>query len=55
MVQVCEGGKTKKDMLDQSIEQYKEMFMKARGEFAKVMTVSGHRFGWGGWLSVCDF
>ncbi|KIM83269.1 hypothetical protein PILCRDRAFT_783465 [Piloderma croceum F 1598] len=40
MVQVCEGTKTKQDMLAQSIEQYKDMYIRARGEFNKVITVS---------------
>lgn len=39
MVQVCEGTKTKNDMLAQSIDQYKEMFIIARREFEKVITV----------------
>jgi DNA topoisomerase-3 len=40
MVQICEGTKTKHDMLAQSIEQYKDMFIRARGEFNKVVAVS---------------
>ena len=40
MVQICEGTKTKNDMLTEGIEQYKDMFIRARGEFNKVVTVS---------------
>ncbi|KAG5639039.1 hypothetical protein H0H81_007652 [Sphagnurus paluster] len=38
MVQVCEGQKTKGDMLEETIEQYKEMFIIARREFPKVVS-----------------
>jgi DNA topoisomerase III len=41
MVQVCQGTKTQNDMLVEAIEQYKEIFIKARRDFAKVLTVSG--------------
>ncbi|TFK53736.1 prokaryotic type I DNA topoisomerase [Heliocybe sulcata] len=37
MVQVCEGTKTKNDMLVESIDQYKDMFIKAKREFDKVV------------------
>jgi DNA topoisomerase-3 len=40
MVEVCERTKTKNDMLIQAIEQYKEVFLKARRDFEKVITVS---------------
>lgn len=39
MVEVCERTKTKTAMLDQSIEQYKEVFIRARREFDKVISV----------------
>lgn len=39
MVEVCEQTKSKNDMLDQSIEQYKEVYIKARREFDKVINV----------------
>jgi DNA topoisomerase-3 len=39
MVQVCEGARTKNDMLVQSIDQYKDVFIRARAEFAKVIQV----------------
>ncbi len=39
MVQVCNGQKSKQDMINQSLEQYKEMFMIAKGNFDKVVTV----------------
>ncbi|GLB36997.1 putative introduces a single-strand break via transesterification at a target site in duplex DNA [Lyophyllum shimeji] len=38
MVQVCERAKTKADMLEEAIEQYKEMFIIARREFQKVVS-----------------
>ncbi|RDB16720.1 DNA topoisomerase 3 [Hypsizygus marmoreus] len=37
MVQVCEGTKSKSDMLEETIVQYKDMFMIARSEFDKVV------------------
>lgn len=40
MVQVCDSVRTKNDMLEQSIEQYREVFIKARQNFAKVIDVS---------------
>ena len=40
MVQVCEGLKTKNDMLEQAINQYKEIYIKARSDFGKVINVS---------------
>jgi DNA topoisomerase-3 len=39
MVQVCEGQKTKNDMLVESIDQYKEVYILAKREFQKVMQV----------------
>ncbi|KAF8149452.1 DNA topoisomerase [Crassisporium funariophilum] len=36
MVQVCEGTTTKNDMLDRSLDQYKEMFIIVKREFEKV-------------------
>jgi DNA topoisomerase III len=39
MVQVCQGTKTKGDMLEETIVQYQEMFMIARREFEKVVSV----------------
>ncbi|KAF4597991.1 DNA topoisomerase [Pleurotus pulmonarius] len=40
MVQVCEKNKTKHDMLNQAIEQYKEMYIIARRDFDRVITTS---------------
>lgn len=40
MVQVCEGAKTKNEMLAQSIEQYKDMYVLAKREFNKVIEVN---------------
>ncbi|KAJ7723525.1 DNA topoisomerase [Mycena metata] len=39
MVQVCNGAKSKQDMLEESIEQYRAMFVLARGQFNRVTTV----------------
>ncbi|TFY54110.1 hypothetical protein EVJ58_g9055 [Rhodofomes roseus] len=39
MLNICEGTMTKNDMLVQSIEQYKEMYMRARAEFERLATV----------------
>lgn len=39
MVQVCEGTTTKHDMLERSLQQYKEMFVLVRREFSKVTEV----------------
>ncbi|KAK0213155.1 prokaryotic type I DNA topoisomerase [Desarmillaria ectypa] len=38
MVQVCNGQRSKQEMINQSLEQYKEMFMIAKGNFDKVVT-----------------
>ncbi|KAL5524020.1 hypothetical protein ACEPAG_8193 [Sanghuangporus baumii] len=38
MTQVCERTKSKHEMLEQSIEQYKEVFIRARREFDKIVT-----------------
>lgn len=40
MVQVCEGQKTRNDMLVESIDQYKEVYILAKRDFQKVMQVS---------------
>ncbi|KZS99267.1 prokaryotic type I DNA topoisomerase [Sistotremastrum niveocremeum HHB9708] len=37
MVQVCQGIKSKHDMLNESIEQYKEVYVRARQQFDKVV------------------
>jgi DNA topoisomerase III len=39
MIQVCERRKTKNDMLIENIEQYKDMFIRAKRDFNKVMDV----------------
>ncbi|EIN11293.1 prokaryotic type I DNA topoisomerase [Punctularia strigosozonata HHB-11173 SS5] len=39
MVQVCERRKTKQDMLAENIEQYKDMFIRAKRDFNRVMDV----------------
>jgi DNA topoisomerase-3 len=40
MVSVCERAKTKNDMLQESIEMYKDLYIRAKAEFNKVVTVS---------------
>jgi DNA topoisomerase-3 len=42
MVQVCEGIKTKNDMVIEAVEQYKDIFIKARRNFEKVVSVRCH-------------
>lgn len=39
MVQVCQGEKSKDQMLMESIEQYREMYVIAKREFEKVISV----------------
>ncbi|KIJ68114.1 hypothetical protein HYDPIDRAFT_83606 [Hydnomerulius pinastri MD-312] len=48
MVQVCEGAKTKDEMLVQSIEQYREMYVMAKREFERVVSVSSASTSWFG-------
>ena len=40
MVQVCESNRTKNQMLEETIEQYREVFMRARTNFQRVIEVS---------------
>ena len=40
MRQVCEGNMTKVDMLTQSINQYRDLFLMAKREFTEVVSVS---------------
>lgn len=39
MVQVCRRLKTKDEMLDESVQQYKEVFARATREFERVIEV----------------
>ena len=39
MVQVCEGQKTKAEMLAENIEMYKDMYMRIKRELNRVITV----------------
>jgi hypothetical protein len=39
MVQVCQRSKTKHQMLEESVEQYRQVFAKATAEFEKVVNV----------------
>lgn len=41
---ICDGVQTKRDVLQFSIDQYKEVFIKARREFGTVVDVSNHLF-----------
>ena len=45
MVQVCEGTKSKGVMLQEAIDQYKDIFMRARNGFNTVVAVSLGRAG----------
>ncbi|GJJ12157.1 hypothetical protein Clacol_006398 [Clathrus columnatus] len=38
MVQICDGNTSKQEMLNQSIEQYREVFLRARNEFNQVIS-----------------
>ena len=39
MVEICQGQKSKNEVLAESIERYKEMFMKTKIEFQKLLQV----------------
>lgn len=39
MVQVCNGAKTKAEMIDESVEQYKHVFVLARNNFNRIVEV----------------
>ena len=39
MVAVCQGTKSKNDMIIEAVEQYKDMYVRARANFAKVISV----------------
>jgi DNA topoisomerase-3 len=39
MVAVCRGTKSKNDMIVEVVDQYKDMFLRARTDFDKVITV----------------
>lgn len=40
MVDICGGVKSKNEVLAESIERYKEMFMRTKIEFEKLVAVS---------------
>lgn len=40
MVQVCQGAASKQEMMQTSLDQYKQMFEITRTEFNKVVDVS---------------
>ena len=40
MVQVCEGHKTKNEMMTENIEMYKDMYMRIKRDMNRVITVS---------------
>ncbi|KIY52889.1 prokaryotic type I DNA topoisomerase [Fistulina hepatica ATCC 64428] len=48
MVQVCQGTKTKVEMLAQTIEQYRAMFIISKREFGKVIDCVGRYMGGNG-------
>ena len=39
MVSVCEGRKTKNQMIQENIERYREMFAKTRVEMQRILNV----------------
>jgi hypothetical protein len=39
MIAVCQGTKSKNDMIVEAVDQYKDMFVRARANFDKVITV----------------
>ena len=39
MVAVCQGTKSKNDMIIEAVEQYKDMYVRARANFTKVISV----------------
>jgi DNA topoisomerase-3 len=39
MVAVCQGTKSKNDMIVEAVEQYKDMFVRAKANFEKVTSV----------------
>ncbi|OSD06958.1 prokaryotic type I DNA topoisomerase [Trametes coccinea BRFM310] len=43
MVDICQGAKSKNEVLMESIERYKEMFVKTRMEFQKLVEAVGNR------------
>lgn len=40
MQQICDGALTKRDVLDASIVQYQEVYVKARNDFNTIVDVS---------------
>lgn len=39
MTQICDGIKTKQEVIDETLEEYREVFMKTRQEFATFVAV----------------
>src|ERR1700761_7683790 len=52
MVQVCQRTKTKHEMLNESIQQYHEVFTRATAQFEKVISVSVLDIEAGAWPNV---
>lgn len=42
MVQICEGLKTKQEMLLENVEKYKEMYMRTKNEINRIIEVGRH-------------
>ena len=40
MVDICQGIRTKSEVIDESVERYKEMFMKTKIQFQKLVDVN---------------
>ena len=39
MVQICEGARTKGDVLTENVEKYKDMYMRTKRDFARIIAV----------------
>lgn len=39
---ICDGDRTRVEVLDTTIEEYKEVFIKAKREFNTIIEVSAH-------------
>lgn len=43
MAQICDGLRSKREVVDESVEQYREVFAKSRRDFSQIIAV-GVRF-----------
>ncbi|KAF9809736.1 hypothetical protein IEO21_07278 [Rhodonia placenta] len=54
MVEICEGTRTKADMLTESVEQYKEIYMRTKQEFERLVNCVGQRLQGNGRIDEID-